>query len=197
MLNQKKQIEATIKKSKNIISWILRSFFSRSQEFMLILYKSLVILILEYCSVLWNTNAVSHIQRLEDVQCSFLRKIKGAPKNYWECLDSMKVYSLQRQWERYRTIYVWKYYTQYQCTFKENPCLGRLCITSIANQKPAKFRETTLAFQGTRLFNSMPKHIQNMRNVSTAKFKRALDRGFRLHHRHLECKAREGKMAFA
>ena len=48
----------------------------------------------EYCSILWNLIAVGQIQRLEEVQRSFLRKVNGANKNYWECLKEMKVFSL-------------------------------------------------------------------------------------------------------
>ena len=103
-----KQIIAIIEKAKNSTSWILRTFSSRSLNCMITLYKSLVIPILEYCSVLWSPNAVGLIQRLEDIQKSFLRKINGTPNNYWECLKQTKIYSLQRQRERYRIMYVWK-----------------------------------------------------------------------------------------
>ena len=76
-----KQIIAIIKKAENLTSWILRTFSSRSLNCMITLYKSLVIPILEYCSVLWSPNAVGLIQRLEDIQKSFLRKINGTPNN--------------------------------------------------------------------------------------------------------------------
>ena len=71
-----KQIVAIIEKAKNLISWILRTFYSRSLNCMITLYKSLVIPILEYCSVLWSPNAVGLIQRLEDIQ----KKDKWHPK---------------------------------------------------------------------------------------------------------------------
>ena len=93
----KVQINNVIEKAKNIISWILRSFRSRTYKTMMTLYKSLVIPIIEYCSVLWSPKATGLIQKLESIQWSFLRKIKGSHgKNYWECLKSMKVYLLQR-----------------------------------------------------------------------------------------------------
>ena len=178
----KKQIEHVIEKAKNITSWILRSFSSRSKNVMLTLYKTLVIPILEYCSVLWNPNVVSLIQRLEDVQQSFLKKINGAQKNYWECIKCMNVYSLQRRRERYRIIYIWKIFEGLvpningKIISKENPRLGRFCcLPQIPTQRISKFQEATLSYQGTRLFNSMPKHIRNMKNVTIGKFKRTLD----------------------
>ena len=86
----KVQINNVIEKAKNIISWILRSFRSRTYKTMMTLYKSLVIPIIEYCSVLWSPKATGLIQKLESIQWSFLRKIKGSHgKNYWECLKGV------------------------------------------------------------------------------------------------------------
>ena len=109
----KDQIDSTIEKAKNLISWILRTFISRSKHTMITLYKSLVIPILEYCLVLWSPNAAGLIQRLEEIQKSYLKQIKGAPQNYWETLKYFKIYSLQRRRECYRIIYTWKR-TSYQ-----------------------------------------------------------------------------------
>ena len=102
----KQQINAITEKAKNIISWILRTFKSREYDAMITLYRSLVIPILEYCSVLWSPSSVGLIQQLESIQWSFLRKIRGINcHNYWECLERMKMYSLERRRERYRIIY--------------------------------------------------------------------------------------------
>ena len=150
---------------------------SRSHECMITLYKSLVIPILEYCP-----NTVDLIQRLEDVQKSFLRKVKGTSHNYWECLKQLKIYSLQRRRERYRIIYVWKVIegivpnVNGSIQTYENPRLGRLCKLSFSKNQTSKFRDCTLAVQGAKLFNAMlPKNIRNLKNVSTEKFKNALD----------------------
>ena len=50
----KQQINAIVDKARNLISWILRTFKSRDFVTMITLYKSLVIPILEYCSVLFG-----------------------------------------------------------------------------------------------------------------------------------------------
>ena len=175
-----KQIESIIEKAKNITSWILRTFTSRSQNTMLTLYKSLVIPILEYCSVLWNPAKIGQIQRIEEIQRSFLRKINGSDKNYWNCLKKMSVYSLERRRERYQIIYVWKVLENTVPNIngivgKENPRLGRSCDIIVHNHKTAKFRNGTLTVQGSRLFNSLPKNIRNLKNVTVNKFKNALD----------------------
>ena len=75
---------------------------------MMTLYKSLVRPILEYASVLWSPTAKGDIQRIEEIQRSYIRKIRGVSKNYHEALKELKLYSLQRRRERYTLIQVWK-----------------------------------------------------------------------------------------
>ena len=110
----------------------------------------------------------------------FLRKINGISNNYWECLKQTKIYSLQRQRERYRIMYVWKSMEKIVpavngITMTENPRLGRMCTLTIPKNQTSKFRDSTLAVQGAKLFNAMPKSIRNLKNVSIIKFKSALD----------------------
>ena len=178
----KDQIESTIEKAKNLISWILRTFTSRSKHTMITLYKSLVIPILEYCSVLWSPSAVGLIQRLEEIQKSFLKQIKGTPQNYWESLKQLKIYSLQRRRERYRIIYTWKILENLvpnvnDCfKHKDHPRLGRLCVSKYAGPNNSRLRDSTLNIQGAKLFNAMPKNIRNLKNIPVEKFKNALDK---------------------
>ena len=176
----KDQINAVIEKAKNIISWILRSFTSRKHSAMMTLYKSLVIPILEYCSVLWSPKAAGLIQMLEMIQWSFIRKIIGARgMNYWECLKDMNLYSLQRRRERYRIIYVWKVLEQLvpninnKIQAKDHIRLGRLCILNGRNASTKL--DGSFTIDGPKLFNSLPKHVRDLKRVSLQKFKRALD----------------------
>ena len=95
--------------ARNMCSWLLRTFESRSPDLMLTLWKSLVIPILDYCSQLWSPSKVGDIQQIEQIQKSFTRKIRfDTKKDYWERLKQYHLYSLQRRRERYRIIYVWK-----------------------------------------------------------------------------------------
>ena len=90
-------------------SWILRTFQSRTPEVMLTLWKSLVLPILDYCSQLWCPSKVGEIQQLEEIQKAFTRKIRSPTRNdYWERLQKLHLYSLERRRERYCIIYVWK-----------------------------------------------------------------------------------------
>ena len=177
----KYQINRSIEKAKNLISWILRTFNSRTQIAMTTLYKSLVIPTIEYCSVLWSPSTVDLIQRLEDIQKSFLKKINGSPKNYWDCLKELNIYSLQRRRERYRIIYIWKILENMVpnpngiIKSRINPRLGRTCSLPTINVKTLKLRKNTLEVQGASLFNVMPKRIRNLKDVSIHRFKNALD----------------------
>ena len=150
---------------------------------MLTLYKSLIIPILEYCSVLWCPLKVGLIQKLEAIQWSYLRKVSST-RDYWECLKESKIYSLQRRRERYRIIYVWKILEQMvpninnKLTVKINARSGRLCAIPAArgNNKFSKIYEASFPVHGAKLFNALPKHLRDMQNVPLEKFKSALDK---------------------
>lgn len=178
-----KQINTTIEKAKSQISWILRSFKTRDRTAMMTLYKSLVIPILEYCSVLWSPTIVGHIQSLENVQWSFLRKIKSSPTNdYWSCLKEMNVFSLQRRRERYRILYIWKVLenlvpnTSGKIRCYNNNRRGRLCEVPMVQQgRLGKLYENSFVVNGAKLFNILPKKLRDMVNVTLLSFKSALD----------------------
>ena len=102
----KANIDKVIEKAKNISSWVLRTFKTRQEKPMLLLFKMMILPVLEYCSVLWSPKDVGSIQKLESVQWSFVRKIwSNVESDYWQRLKSFNMYSLQRRRERYRIIF--------------------------------------------------------------------------------------------
>ena len=102
-------INTVCQKARDMCSWILRTFKSRSPAVMMTLWKSLVIPIMDYCSQLWCPTQAGQIHQLEEIQQQFTRKIRLVEcTDYWERLTNLKMYSLQRRRERYRIIYVWK-----------------------------------------------------------------------------------------
>ena len=103
----KEHITRTCQSARNMCSWILRTFRSRSPELMLTTWKSLVLPILDYCSQLWSPLKKGEIQQIEEIQKSFTRKISTySHKDYWNRLKTFRLYSLQRRRERYRIIYI-------------------------------------------------------------------------------------------
>ena len=104
----KKHIDSLVETVRDLSSWILRSFKSRSKLIMLQLWKSIVIPRLDYCSQLWNPHQSNLITQLEDLQKAFIRNIYGfRHKSYWEALKDLGLYSLQRRRDRYQIIYLW------------------------------------------------------------------------------------------
>ena len=122
--------------ARNMCSWILRTFTSRSPDLMLTTWKSLVLPILDYCSQLWSPTSKGQIQQLEEIQKSFTRKIHAACReDYWSRLSSLRLYSLERRRERYRIIYTWKILEGLVPNLKVNKIRstatsrnGRMCI---------------------------------------------------------------------
>ena len=173
-----KQISSVIKKAKDMASWVFRTFATRARVPMLTLYKSLVLPILEYCSVLWCPLTVGNIQKLEAVQWSFLRKITGTRNmNYWETLKELKMYSLERRRERYRIIYIWKVLEQIVPNINDgiqsynNPRLGRKCIIPTYNRS----KDSSFTAHAPKLFNALPKSVRSASGISAECFKKALD----------------------
>ena len=173
--------------ARNMCSWILRTFKSRSSELMLTLWKSLVLPILDYCSQLWCPVKTGLIQEIEDIQKSFTRKIHCDHRgDYWERLNNLGLYSLQRRRERYRIIYTWKILENLVPNVGTNKIQsrtsirnGRMCVVRLplnsASTKVQGLVEASFAIHGGNLFNALPKSIRNLSNVDLPTFKRKLD----------------------
>jgi hypothetical protein len=105
-------IRTIVNKGKRVAGWITRVFSTRDPGVLLTLLKQLVYLTVEYNSVLWNPSDPALIDALENIQRNFTRKIESTnfPPNhdYWDRLQHLKLYSMQRRRERYSIFYVWK-----------------------------------------------------------------------------------------
>ena len=185
----KQHINNMCQSAKNICSWILRTFKSRSPDLMLTLWRSLVLPILDYCSQLWSPSKVGDIQQIEEVQKVFTRKIYSTNrKDYWDRLKTHHLYSLERRRERYRILYVWKILegivpnlgSHSEISSRSSLRYGRLCcvptLSSTASTKFRRLREGSFCVNAPRLFNSMPSHIRNLTGVSLLTFKQELDK---------------------
>ena len=185
----REHINKICQSARNMCAWILRTFKSRSSELMLTTWKSLVLPILDYCSQLWCPQKRGEIQQIEELQKSFTRKIPGhGLENYWDRLQSLRMYSLERRRERYRIIYVWKILENMvpnlnmpSSKFKTSTSLrnGRKCviptIIKSATTRISSLREGSLAVNGAQLFNALPRHIRDITGVEVPEFKKKLD----------------------
>merc|ERR1711954_52664 len=103
-------IDGISHKLKMKYSWLLRSFRCRDLKFMKTVWKSLARPIVDVClSLLLTPEKLGDISGLEDLQRSFFRKVSGLEElSYWDRLNKIKMYSIQRCLERYMVIYIWK-----------------------------------------------------------------------------------------
>ena len=182
-------VRRVVVKVKNLTSWILRSFSNRSAEVMLTLWKSLVLPHTEYAAQLWSPIQKGLIQKLEELQWSFVRKIKSCSRSdYWTTLKKFRLYSLERRRERYRVIYLWKILegivpnlsTNGEIHAINNERQGRKCRTqkNILNSLPRirKLRDSSFSTNAVKLFNALPKEIRNITECPVDAFKSQLDK---------------------
>jgi hypothetical protein len=174
--------------------WILRTFRTRDRVPMMTLWKSLIRSKLEYCCQLWCPSRKGDTQALEQVQRNFLRKISGMQQlTYWEQLQALSVYSLERRRERYLIMYVWRIMEAQVPNVcdpekggihtKWHERRGRYCVVPTvskrASQAVRSLRYASFAIHAPRLFNILPAHIRNITGCSVDSFKRQLDKYLR------------------
>ena len=165
-------------------AWVLRTFKTRDRFPLLILWKSLILPILDYCSQLWCPAAPGKIRALEVVQMNYIRKIFGMSSlDYWEQLKTLKMSSLQRRRERYICIYMWKTLENIVPNFgievSHSQRNGRYCkipkISTMASCRVQNLRFNSIGVNGPRLFNCLPVNLRNMSCCSIGSFKKSLD----------------------
>lgn len=177
-------VNFVIAKGKQRAGWILRSFRRRNPEFMKHMWKTYMLGHRDYCSQLWQPLQSGMLQRIENLQKSFTKKIPHISHlNFWERLSYLRINSQQRRLERYRIIYVWKILEGLSpnCGIisDENDKRGRMCklpaIVQSASQHIKTLREQTLQMHGCKLFNKMPAEIRNLKYCGVEDFKIKLD----------------------
>jgi hypothetical protein len=182
-------IETSVNKSKRMMGQIFRVFKSRDAKIMIPLFKALVLPVIEYCSVLTSPYKLEEINQLEQVQRYFTTRINGMQGfDYWERLQVLNLYSLERRRERYIIIYTWKIIENLVPNLETDPILiknqqnhrrGRWLEIPTLKAKQGTvltIKESSLAVRGPKLFNSLSKDLRNLTGVSPVKFKKELDK---------------------
>ena len=183
------QINEVSTKGHRQCGWILRTFITRQPGPMITLFKGLVLPLVEYCCQLWSPTSLAQIRKIEAVQRNFTSRISNiGDLNYWQRLDRLGLYSLERRRERYIVIYIFKILSGvvpnmtnegYQISTYNNARRGLLCrIPPISTGAMAKFKsmkERSFAVRGPMLFNSIPADIRNL-ELSVDSFKAKLDK---------------------
>ena len=178
-------LEHAVKKARQKMGWIMRTFHTRNTWFMKHMFKTLVVPHLDYCSQLWMPIDASGIQSLEKVQYDFFKRIPELrEKSYWDALEHMKMVSIQRRMERYRIIYSWKILENLapNCGISEIDeshlsRQGRRLDISVpkGSAKVNKMKEQCFQINGAKLFNCLPPTIRNLSTTSKEKSRCAPD----------------------
>ena len=181
--NFNQHINNVYKQCSRLSGWILRTFISRDSLTLLTLFKCIVLSRLDYGSQLWSPHQIKSINKIEQVQRSFTRFITGMrPLSYDERLKSLHLYSVQRQFERYIIIYIWKILESIvpnlsqpiTCYFSDRR--GRLChLEHVCAGRLGTSSYNSFRWKAVRLFNCLPQHVRNVSSCSTIIFKKKLD----------------------
>ncbi len=150
---------------------------------MMLLYKTYVRSIIEYCCPLWSPHLQCDIITVESIQRSFTAKIAGFKNlSYWERLKQLDLYSLQRRRERYMILLVWKIYyglipNSVNIVFHHSARRGVTCIRPLGSSKYSSIntmRFHSFPSSASALYNVVPAVIKSIPTLT--KFKAALDR---------------------
>ena len=180
-------IQEKVSKASQLCGWIFRTFKTRDKLSMLTLYKSLILPHLDYCSLVWSPSSVGDLQRIESVQRLLTRNIEGMRHlSYWDRLKRLNLHSVERRFERYKIIFVFKCLHDLVpnpgISFNSNPRTGIYChiIVPPRGQKKCvrSLQSSFVLNRAPTLYNCLPKDLRVMFNDETNpldKFKTALD----------------------
>ena len=179
-------IKVKIAKCNKMCGYILRTFITRESEPLLSLFKSLVIPITDYGSMIWNPSKRKDIQAIEKIQRNFTKRIKGlSDLDYYQRLKYLNIYSMERRRERYELLYIFKI-IKHQVPnvglkWKFFPRRGRELIPpSVAKNSllsAVTIRRNSFRGKAAYLFNCLPASLRNI-NIDTPMptIKRAADK---------------------
>ena len=174
-------IHGMVNKAMSVASWALSVFASRDKMVMLTLFKSMVRSHLEYCCPLWHPYKIGDIQKIENVQRSFTRRINGmSTYSYWDRLRVLGMMSLQRRRERYILIHTWKILNKLvpndvKLKFKPSSRLGVQAIVPNINRSSRQANQTiyehSFAVVAPKLWNTLPCELSVIQKHDSFKFK--------------------------
>ena len=153
---------------QTIASMVFRSFKTRDNFLLLTLLKSLILPKLDYCSILYFPTNLGDLRKLEQIQSNFTMRMNcgrfedGKRRNYWERLQLLNLYSIERRIERYGVIMAWK--ILHGLVVNPGICFknreGRNGIECVIPKFCGTQRENSFLVHGPRLFNALPKDLR-------------------------------------
>ena len=176
--NFEAHISGIIKKARQKIGWLCRSFRSRDINFMRKMYITYVRPQLEYCSVLWGPNEGPLMDKIEKVQSDYTKLVPALKsKSYSERLKIFKLTSMERRFDRYKIFYIRK------ILLGLVPNMG-IKIRRSENHRNGTFleqydfgkkiRNQSFLSVGPRIYNVLPQELRAL-NDSMSAFKEKFD----------------------
>ena len=172
-------IDTIIKKAKQKIGWICRTFHCRDINFMKRMYVTFVRPHLDYCSQLWSPSEGPYLDRIERVQCNFTKLIPELKHlEYHDRLKCLNISSIQRRYDRYKIFYVMKMIRgivpNSGIVINHNSSHRTGLNLSTLPGNVSKLRKATFQYIAPRIFNLLPMNLRN-HNGSMDLFKKDLD----------------------
>ena len=100
---------------------LLRSFLFKDPHHLMIGFKSFILPIVEYCSVVWNPHHLKDILHLESVQRAFTKRLPGLRElSYSHRLKTLNVQTLERRRLQNDLIFCFKILHGLVCDLPEN-----------------------------------------------------------------------------
>jgi len=94
---------------RRLRGYILRTFNTRESVVLGVLWRALVLPRMDYGSQLWFLSGKAGVREMENLQRTFTGDMAALRElNYWERLKVLNLYSVERRFERYMVLYVWK-----------------------------------------------------------------------------------------
>ena len=119
---------------------------------------------------MWNPHQLSLIRKIEAIQRDFTRRIQNqSGTDYWDRLNNLGIFSLERRRERYIILYVFKILyglvPNPGVYWYSLPRQGRLIqVPSISRRNTFGYgcKYNSFFCLSARLFNCLPAHLRNM-----------------------------------
>jgi ribonuclease P/MRP protein subunit RPP40 len=175
-------IDNVVRKVRKLMGWFRRTFICRQHDFLKFFWRTYIVPHIDYASQLWSPSEESqNLQKLEGLLQTFTSWFPGTNHlSYWERLDFLKIYSIQRRFERYRLLYTWKVLEgkvpNCGIYWKVSVSTGRSCVPPQPkhNRLVRNLRNNSFQAAGPRLFNALPVNIRDFSGSAEA-MKKKLD----------------------
>ena len=180
-LNWESHVAKITLQARKMTFWILNVFKTRDKYTLMLLFNSLIRSRLEYCCEVWDRSSINVINKIEQIQRQFTRKIRGLEDtNYWDRLKILNIFSLQRRRERQRIIHVWKLKNglirnDVKLQFKRNERTSRDVAVVLplpkVKGKILSIYEDSFVIRSARIWNKIPSEITSVAKLSGFKIK--------------------------